>query len=510
VRADERSPMFKTGEIISGKYRFERVLGAGAMGMVLQATDLGLRRRVAIKFMIAGGRAGREHEERFVREAQIAGRLRSEHTARVLDLGTIDGGAPYIVMEYLKGKDLAATLRERGPLPIEEAVTYILQASEALAEAHAAGIVHRDIKPANLFLTRGADGAPCIKVVDFGVAKHTRGAVDLTATAQVLGSPLYMPPECMNGSKNADQRVDIWALGVTLFEMLAGEPPFNATEMIVLITKVCCKEPASLEKLRPDLPSALIGVVLRCLAKEPADRWPTVAALASALAPFASARSASYPERIAGAQHAERMTEPMPPPEPEPSDPEPSAVEVAPPSVRAVYPGGTVVGGAPLASATSLYGTRLATATEAASADRDAVVPAPPGGVATVAASARESFQSDMRLTQAPKVGLALVGAVFVALLVVIALLVFPLARPRPAPDLVAIQTAAQPQEKPPPPPVVSPEASAPLTSASASPSAPVAAPTSAAAAPVPRAKPAVAPSPRLPGGSAAWEGSRH
>jgi serine/threonine protein kinase len=464
VLADDRIPRFKTGEIISGKYRVERVLGAGAMGMVLQATDLALHRRVAIKFMIAGGRAGREHEERFVREARIAGRLRSEHTARILDLGTIDGGAPYIVMEYLKGRDLAATLRERGPLPIEEAVTYILQASEALAEAHGAGIVHRDIKPANLVLTKGADGAPCVKVVDFGVAKHTRGGVDLTETAQVLGSPLYMPPECMDGSKHADQRVDIWALGVTLFELIAGVPPFNATQMIVLITKVCCKEPESLEELRPGVPKALVAVVLRCLAKEPADRWPTVAALASALAPFASARSASYPERIAGAHRAERMTEPMPPPEPsdpEPSDPEPSAAQVAPPSLRRNHLGGTAVMGAPLPSATSLYGTRLATATEAASAGRDAVVPGPPSGGATVAASAP--------LAQGSKVGLALVGAVLVALLVVIALLVFAPARPQPAPDLVAIQTAAQPQEKPQPPPVVSPQASAPLTSPSAS-----------------------------------------
>ncbi len=170
---------------------------------------------------------------------------------------------------------------------MEDAVSYISQVCEAVAEAHAAGIVHRDIKPANLFLTRGPDGSPCVKLVDFGVAKFADGGLALTGTMQTLGSPLYMPPESMNGAKDVDGRVDIWSLGVTLYELLAQSTPFQAETLVALVTRVCAKEPTPIESFRPDVPPGLAAVIMQCLEKDRDRRWPTVAAFAAALAPYA-------------------------------------------------------------------------------------------------------------------------------------------------------------------------------------------------------------------------------
>src|SRR5262249_21959882 len=152
-------------------YKVERVLGQGGMGVVVAALHQQLEQRVALKFLLPEGAADATVVGRFVREARAAVRLRSEHVARVLDVGMADTGTPYIVMEYLEGRDLASVLNEERQLSIPRAVTYVLQASEAIAEAHALGIVHRDLKPANLFLTCRPDGTPCVKVLDFGVSK---------------------------------------------------------------------------------------------------------------------------------------------------------------------------------------------------------------------------------------------------------------------------------------------------------------------------------------------------
>jgi len=187
---------------------------------------------------------------------------------------------------------------------------------EAVAEAHAAGIVHRDIKPANLFLTKGVDGSPCVKLVDFGVAKFAEGGLDLTGAMQTLGSPLYMPPESMNAAKDVDGRADIWSLGVTLYELLAQITPFQAETLVALVTRVCAKEPTPIEQFRPDVPPGLAAVIMACLEKDRDRRWPSVAAFAAALAPYASARPASYAERAARAQGAEvvplRLTDVLP------------------------------------------------------------------------------------------------------------------------------------------------------------------------------------------------------
>ncbi|HEU4533508.1 MAG TPA: serine/threonine-protein kinase, partial [Polyangiaceae bacterium] len=195
----ERLSPVRPGDLLAGKYRVERVLGVGGMGVVVAARHEALRQRVALKFLLP--ELGVEHEaiERFAREARAMASLRGQHVTRVLDVGTLESGAPYFVMEYLEGEDLARACRRRGALPADEAVAYVLQACEALAEAHRAGLVHRDLKPANLFLTRGVDGAPFVKVLDFGVSKATSGtrggATDLTATSALMGSPRYMAPE---------------------------------------------------------------------------------------------------------------------------------------------------------------------------------------------------------------------------------------------------------------------------------------------------------------------------
>jgi len=292
------------GDIVAGKYRVEEVLGKGQMGVIVAATHLGLDRRYAIK-LIAHRSAGPEHRERFLREARAAVKLESQHVARVFDVGTLDDGAPYMVMELLKGRDLAAVLHDRGPLPIPEAVEYILQACEAIGEAHRAGIVHRDIKPANLFLTAGPGSEPCVKILDFGVSKMSEregnagSGLKLTQDQQLLGSPLYMSPEQLFGSKDVDAQSDIWALGVTLYELCTGALPFVAENLIGLTTAVVTKPPVPLSRHRPDAPPTFEAVVLSCFEKERDRRWPNVAALANALVPFAPARAARYAERIA-------------------------------------------------------------------------------------------------------------------------------------------------------------------------------------------------------------------
>jgi serine/threonine-protein kinase len=289
------------GEVLAGKYRTERLLGMGNMGVVVEATNLGLEQRVALKFLLAHRLTHQGLHDRFLREARAAAKLTSQHVTRVMDVGMLESGAPYMVMELLNGHDLAAELEQRGQLPVTEAVEYVLQACEAVGEAHRAGIVHRDLKPANLFLTRNADGSPCIKVFDFGVSKTLGGnQLQLTSEGQAVGSPLYMSPEQMMAKPDVDTRSDIWALGVILFELIAGKTPFHAETMMGLHTNVLVKGPTPLTTYLPSAPPGLEAIILQCLDKERDRRWQDVAAFASALAQYAPARVQSYPARVAG------------------------------------------------------------------------------------------------------------------------------------------------------------------------------------------------------------------
>ncbi len=303
------SPPPKSGDVLAGKYRIERVLGEGGMGVVVAATHLQLRQTVALKFMLPRVMANKEAVARFEREARAAVRLKSSHVAKVLDTGTLENGAPFMVMEYLEGENLASLVRgpEATGLPIELAVDYVLQALEGLAEAHALGIVHRDLKPANLFLTSAADGSPIVKVLDFGVSKvgalaastgDETGEGDVTRTQGVVGSPLYMSPEQMKSSRDVDSRTDIWSMGVCLFELLTAKVPFEAETIHQQYAMLMLADAPKPSAVRADIPAALDDVVTKCLARERENRFANVGALALALAPFAPEHAQATIARI--------------------------------------------------------------------------------------------------------------------------------------------------------------------------------------------------------------------
>jgi len=290
-----------SGQVIAGKFVVEQVLGVGGMGVVVSAKHIHLGQKVAIKFLRRDAAKNQEAINRFLREARSAVGLQSAHVVRVMDVGVLDDGMPYMVMEHLQGTDLSRVLEQRKTLPEQEAVDYVLQGMEAIAEAHALGIVHRDLKPANLFLTRSPDGSPLVKVLDFGISKAadtTQQEQSLTATSAVMGSPLYMSPEQLRSSKNVDARTDVWALGVILYELLAGQPPFVADTVTGLCAKIAADPATPLRALNPALSMGLEAVVMRCLEKDMARRYATVADLALALHPLATPEGKRAAERI--------------------------------------------------------------------------------------------------------------------------------------------------------------------------------------------------------------------
>jgi len=276
--------------MVGGKYRVDRVLGAGGMGVVVAATHTELDQPVALKFILPESISGKDAVERFMREARSVARLKSEHVARVYDVGRDETGNPYMVLELLEGLDLAKLTKHKGPFAVADSIEYVLQACEGLIEAHAAGIVHRDLKPQNLFVSRRLNGMPLVKVLDFGIAKAVGaaavGQLALTDSQAVMGSPLYMAPEHMRSARAADVRSDIWSLGVILYELLGGQVPFDGETVTEVCIRVVNEPPPSLLGLRPALDRKLVAVVMRCLDKDPAARWQNVAQLATALEPY--------------------------------------------------------------------------------------------------------------------------------------------------------------------------------------------------------------------------------
>jgi serine/threonine-protein kinase len=295
MRGEPRSPGARApaiGDLLGGKYRVERVLGEGAMGVVVAAMHLELDQPVAIKLVRAAIADDAVVAERFLREARAVAKLKSPHVARVIDVDRLESGLPYLVMEYLDGADLAKVLAVEGPPPVRTACAYVEQACDALGEAHALGIVHRDIKPENLFLARSVGESLIVKVLDFGVSKQaTVLAQALTTAHELVGSPLYMAPELLRSSGSADARSDVWALGVVLYELLTGRLPYEADSLADLCLKVVREDPQPINGLRADLPPRLAHVVHRCLAKDPSKRYPNAAELAAALAGFAAGPS---------------------------------------------------------------------------------------------------------------------------------------------------------------------------------------------------------------------------
>jgi serine/threonine-protein kinase len=292
----------KPGEVLNGKYKIEKIIGKGGMGAVLAAHHELLGERIAIKFLLGEIAQNPEAVARFNNEAKNAFKIQSEHVCRIMDVGN-ERGMPFMVMEFLNGEDLSQILEKRGAFPVEEAVDYVLQALEAIAQAHAFGIVHRDLKPANLFLHRRQDGSSIVKVLDFGIAKANTlgdagGNHNLTSTKSMLGSPLYMSPEQLRSAKNVDARADIWALGVILYELLTGTVPFNGETLGELFIAILEQPPPPVSHKRPDVPQVLSDAVMRCLMRDINQRFLNVAELAQALAPCAPARSFTSVERV--------------------------------------------------------------------------------------------------------------------------------------------------------------------------------------------------------------------
>ena len=266
------------------------------MGYVAACTHLQLQETVALKLLRPEIASEPEAVSRFLREAQAAARIRSEHIVRVYDVGTLDDGSPYMVMEYLRGMDLTELLHQGGPLSISEAVDYLLQGCEALAEAHSHGIVHRDLKPANLFLAELPGGGRSIKVLDFGISKlNPAGAAvaRLTSTKAMLGTPYYMAPEQLTSARTVDPRADVWALGIVLYELLSGDVPFGGETLAELCVAVLQAAPTPLSTKRLDVPLGVWTSIERCLQKDREQRFSNVAELAVAIGPYGSANAAS-------------------------------------------------------------------------------------------------------------------------------------------------------------------------------------------------------------------------
>ena len=270
--------------VLVGKYRVEATLGFGGMGLVIRAHNMALDERVAIKFLREDVNLDEEHVERFLREAKAAVRLKSEHVAKIRDVGTLEDGRPFMVMELLEGLDLGKLLIDHGSIEAARAVDLMLQACDALAEAHALGIIHRDIKPTNLFLTRRRDDSELLKVLDFGISKVSSSTeLSLTQTSSMLGTPAYMSPEQMRSARTADPRSDIWALGTVLYELVEGRLPFDANNFAELCVMVSTEDPGRMTKA-PELEA----VMARCLAKPLEQRFQDCGELAAQLAPFSS------------------------------------------------------------------------------------------------------------------------------------------------------------------------------------------------------------------------------
>lgn len=293
--ATREDPTICEGDILCERYRADRVIEHGETGTVLAVTDLVRNERAAIKMISADHGEGPLLLARLRREADILARLTSPHVVRVLDVA-MHGRTLCLVMELLAGHNMARFVRKRGPLPIKEAVGYLVQACDGLADAHSAGVVHRDVKPQNVFLAARSDGTSIVKVIDFGVSKQysVSGGAGLTVGGAILGSPPYSSPEQLRDPSNVDGRADVWSIGLVLYFLLTRRNAFDAETFPALLIKIATQPPPSLREQRADVPEELEAIFLRCVEKEPQDRFPDMAELARALTPFAPSWSESF------------------------------------------------------------------------------------------------------------------------------------------------------------------------------------------------------------------------
>jgi serine/threonine-protein kinase len=308
----QASPYPQAGEILDGKYRIEKLLGEGGMGAVAKATHMLRRAPVALKFMSPAVLALQGAVERFVNEGVAASQIDSDHVVKVFDVGRMPSGAPYLVMEFLDGNDLAAILhRDGGRLSIPRAVHFTIQTLRALQTAHQAGIIHRDMKPSNVFVI-DKDGEPdFVKLVDFGISKvrtddpeGKQQNANLTKTNSALGTPLYMSPEQARSPRDVDARTDIYSVGAILYELLSGRTPYTSDtgEFTEILFKIFTTDPEPLRNLRPDVPDGLAAVIHRALTRDLAQRYASANDFAEALVPFADDRSTAVISKMRGGQ----------------------------------------------------------------------------------------------------------------------------------------------------------------------------------------------------------------
>jgi serine/threonine-protein kinase len=288
ARTSAEAMLPRAGDLVLGRYRIEQVVGRGGMGIVFSARHELLGQRVALKVLLPEAQDD-EARKRFLNEARASVRIKSQHVVNVMDVGTLETGLPFIMMELLEGRDLGRLLKQAGPFPIAKAIDYCMQALEALAAAHALQIVHRDLKPSNLFVAALPNGGETLKVLDFGISKTIAGGTpDMaqTSTRALLGSPLYVSPEQLRSSRTVDTRADIWALGIILYELLTGQTPFERDSFGEVFVAIIEQPIEPVRVRRPDVPADLERIIFHCLERDRDRRFPDVASVARALAPF--------------------------------------------------------------------------------------------------------------------------------------------------------------------------------------------------------------------------------
>lgn len=278
----------REGVLVAGKYRIEKLIARGGMGLVFRASQPMISRSVALKVVRPELLSHPDAAEKLLTEACVLSQFQNDHVCRILDAGRLEDGAPYLVLEYLDGTDLRVLLNRERRIEPARAVDWMMDLLEALAESHSLGIVHRDVKPENLVLARTPSG-DSVKLLDFGIcsAPNVKGADERKFGEDYgIGSPHYMAPEQISSPDASDHRIDIWSVGVVLFELLSGEPPFEGDSAMSICAQVLAREPTSLTQLVPTLPTGLAEIVNRCLSKEPSKRYADVIELATALAPY--------------------------------------------------------------------------------------------------------------------------------------------------------------------------------------------------------------------------------
>lgn len=305
------------GHTVGGRYQIRGILGEGGMGTVYDAEHIGLGRFVAIKVLNPSQAKKRVAVKRFQQEARAAGAIGHPNICEVYDMGLLDDGSPYLVMEKLVGQTLADRISKEGGLPFDDLVDVMIQVLSGLIAAHDKGIVHRDIKPENIFLARRVGCPPIVKILDFGVSKmmpqflNGEEQLDLTRTGMVMGTPYYMSPEQARGERNLDGRVDVYATGVMMYEAIAGKRPFLAPNYNALLLAIINTQPTPLHEVRPATPRALEAIVARAMAKNRAERYPSAGHLLRDVQSLAIVKQETGPRLPPPPTREERMRAPV-------------------------------------------------------------------------------------------------------------------------------------------------------------------------------------------------------